>query len=303
MVLDSAVLPMSIKQCLVTGLTTQAHLHCLWPHQPHPETMDNSWTLPKEGEFLVSKEALYVTDHVEVHLNVLNSYHDHRLTGQPSTGKTVRDIRRHLYWPRLVQVATYYVWSCSTCLQSKPVHYKPFSPLQCLPVAIRPWDSISLVFSLLPLAELAYNNTQHSAASVTLFFAIKEFHLKLEVFQESAPLESAHEMATDMKDLHQYLHDHQHLGPFPIMEVVASCATRLRLPLALHSIPSRSDDLPPPLEVNNSVEYGVHHIMDSRIDCRRKGLSILYLIECSGYNDMAGATHRDQKRMSGMPPT
>ena len=60
---------------------------------------------------------------------------------------------------------------------------------------------------LLPLAQFAYNNTQHLATSVTLFFANKEFHLKLEVSLESVPSESAHEMATDMKDLHQYLHD------------------------------------------------------------------------------------------------
>ena len=60
---------------------------------------------------------------------------------------------------------------------------------------------------LLPLAEFAYNNTQHSATNVTPFFANKGFHPKLEVSLESVLLESAHEMATDMKDLHQYLHD------------------------------------------------------------------------------------------------
>ena len=53
---------------------------------------DGSQTLPKDGEFLVSKEVLYVADHAEVHLNVPNSYHDHHLSGQPSAGKTVRDI-------------------------------------------------------------------------------------------------------------------------------------------------------------------------------------------------------------------
>ena len=60
---------------------------------------------------------------------------------------------------------------------------------------------------LLPLAEFAYNNTQHSATSVTLFFTNKGFHPKSEVSLESVLSESAHEMATDMKDLHQYLRD------------------------------------------------------------------------------------------------
>ena len=60
---------------------------------------------------------------------------------------------------------------------------------------------------LLPLAEFAYNNTQHSATSVTPFFANKGFHPRLEVSLNSVPSESAHEMALDLKELHQYLRE------------------------------------------------------------------------------------------------
>ena len=195
---------------------------------------------------------------------------------------------------------------------------------------------------LLPLVEFVYNNTQHSATSVTPFFTNKGFHLKLEVSLESVPSESAHEMATDMRDLHQYLRnqlqltikqyechlenrclpipgfkagdsvwldarniktkhpskklDHRHLGPFPIIEMVSTHAAQLGLPLALKcihlvfhvsllqptdpsSIPNHSDDPPPPLEVDNSMEYKVYRILDSKINCRHKGSSLLYLIE------------------------
>jgi len=55
---------------------------------------------------------------------------------------------------------------------------------------------------LLPLAEFAYNNTQHSATSVTPFFANKAFHLKLKVSLEPVLSESTHEMAADLKELH-----------------------------------------------------------------------------------------------------
>jgi len=55
--------------------------------------------------------------------------------------------------------------------------------------------------NLLPLAKFAYNNTSHSVTMVTPFFANKGFHPKLKV------LEAAHQVATDLKDLHQYLHD------------------------------------------------------------------------------------------------
>ena len=58
---------------------------------------------------------------------------------------------------------------------------------------------------LLPLAEFAYNNTQHSATTVTPFFTNKGFHPRLEVSLDSVPSKSAHEMALDLKELHQYL--------------------------------------------------------------------------------------------------
>src|SRR5882724_7626318 len=60
---------------------------------------------------------------------------------------------------------------------------------------------------LLPLAEFAYNNTSQSETTVTPFFANKGFHPKLEVSLESVVSDSAHQVATDLKELHQYLHD------------------------------------------------------------------------------------------------
>ena len=59
--------------------------------------------------------------------------------------------------------------------------------------------------NLLPLAGFAYNNTSHSVTMVTLSFANKGFHPKLEVSLESVVLEAAHQVATDLKELHQYL--------------------------------------------------------------------------------------------------
>ena len=189
--------------------------------------------------------------------------------------------------------------------------------------------------------------------SVTPFFANKGFHLKLKVSLESVLSESAHEMATDMKDLHQCLCDqlqltikqykchsadwrlpipgfkagdsvwldarniktkcpskklnHRHLGPFPIVEMVSSHAAHLGLPLALQcihpvfhisllqptdpsSILNWSDNPPPPLEVDDSMEYKVYCILDSKIDRRQKGSGLLYLVEWSGFDNTADAT-------------
>ena len=61
--------------------------------------------------------------------------------------------------------------------------------------------------NLLPLAEFAYNNTSHLATMVTPFFANKGFHPKLEVSIEPVVSEAAHQVATDLKELHLYLCD------------------------------------------------------------------------------------------------
>src|SRR5882724_7170688 len=61
--------------------------------------------------------------------------------------------------------------------------------------------------NLLPLAEFMYNNTSHSATMVTSFFVNKGFHPKLEVSLKPVVLEAAHQLATDLKELHLYLRD------------------------------------------------------------------------------------------------
>jgi len=207
--------------------------------------------------------------------------------------------------------------------------------------------------NLLPLAEFAYNNTSHSATMVTPFFANKGFHPKLEVSLEPVVSEAAHQVATDIKELHLYLRDqiscalkqyevhsaarrlpippfkvgdtvwldarnirttrpskkldHRFLGPFPIVEKVSSHAFRLGLSLALSrihpvfhvsllqstsssEIPNRAIDPPPPIELGDSDEWEVHRILDSRVDRRRKGSGLLYLVEWRGFDNTPDAT-------------
>ena len=89
--------------------------------------------------------------------------------------------------------------------------------------------------------------------------------------------------------------------------MVSTHTARLGLPLALKcihpvfhvsllqptdpsSIPNRLDDLLPPLEIDDSTEYEVYRILDSKIDHRRKGSGLLYLVEWSGFDNTADAT-------------
>jgi len=207
--------------------------------------------------------------------------------------------------------------------------------------------------NFLPLAEFAYNNTSHSATMVTPFFANKGFHPKLEVSLASVVSDAAHSVASDLKELHQYLCDqiahalkqyqvhsaprrlpippfqvgdtvwldsrnikttrpskkldHRFLGPFPIVEKVSSHAFRLGLSLALSRIhpvfhvsllqptsssviPARVVDPPLPIELDDSDEWEVNRILDSKLDRRRKGPGLLYLVEWKGFDNTPDAT-------------
>src|SRR5467141_3904255 len=87
--------------------------------------------------------------------------------------------------------------------------------------------------------------------------------------------------------------DHRFLGPFVIVERVSSHAFRLGLSLALShihpvfhvsllkptsssDIPNRVVDPPPPIKLDNSEEWEVNLILDSKVDQCRKGLGLLY---------------------------
>jgi len=153
-VLDSASLLISIKQGLGTDPFAQAQLRRLWSPVESTTLTANPWSLSKDGEFLLFKGALYVLDHQDVCLDVLRSHHDHRLACHPGISKTISGIRRQFYWPRLVRFVTDYIHSCTTCHRAKSIHHKPFGPYRFLPIADRPWDSISMDFiEGLPLSD------------------------------------------------------------------------------------------------------------------------------------------------------
>ena len=90
-VLDLASLLISIKHGLVTNPFAQAHLARLWSYNP-PILSGDAWSLSQDSEFLLYKRAVYVPNHQDVRLDVLRSYHDHRLAGHPCIGKTVTNI-------------------------------------------------------------------------------------------------------------------------------------------------------------------------------------------------------------------
>jgi len=141
-ILDSAALLTSIK----SGLKTDPFAQKILSRLKNGDLSDVRWSTTEDGDLLLHQGKVYVPDHKDVRLDVLRSTHDHRLAGHPGIANTIRNIRRHYYWPRFEAFVIDYVKSCSECRRAKSIRHKPFGPLRFLPVAERPWDSLSMDF-------------------------------------------------------------------------------------------------------------------------------------------------------------
>ena len=88
-------------------------------------------------------------------------------------------------------------------------------------------------------------------------------------------------------------------GPYEIIAQPGTASFTLRLPEAMRtvhpvfhvsmfepeipsSIPNRTNDPPPPVEIDGELEYEIAEILDSKID-RRRRCKILYLVRWTGY--------------------
>jgi len=136
-ILDSASLLVSIRHGLQTDPIARSHLTRLQVGPDSTTTVPataspDPWSLSRDGDFLRYKGLLYVPNNQEVQLDILRSHHDHRLAGHPGITKTLKNIRRQFYWPRMVAFVTDYIHLCTVCSRSKSLHHKPYGPYRFL---------------------------------------------------------------------------------------------------------------------------------------------------------------------------
>ena len=101
--------------------------------------------LDESGQLLVGGR-VFVPDYEDLRLRITQAHHDHELVGHPGTRRTIKRIRERYWWPALDQYVQNYVRSCEACARTKAMRHKPYGPLRFLPVAERPWSSISMDF-------------------------------------------------------------------------------------------------------------------------------------------------------------
>jgi hypothetical protein len=110
---------------------------------------DNSkylcWSVDSVG-FIWINQQIIVSESRDLWLCILQSFHDHSVSGHFSVNKTLSVIRREYTWPNIREFVADYVKSCTTCARSKAKRHKPYGLLRQLPIPLHPWESISMDF-------------------------------------------------------------------------------------------------------------------------------------------------------------
>ena len=106
---------------------------------------DPKWTVASDG-LLCYSDQIYVPDHGNLRLHVLQYSHDHPLADHFSQTKTLHTVCMQYAWPGLPVFVKDYCKLCTTCSCAKPMCHRLYGLLTQLLVAEKPWNLISLDF-------------------------------------------------------------------------------------------------------------------------------------------------------------
>jgi hypothetical protein len=108
-----------------------------------------------EGGLLYTKgRRLYVPKWGNLRRNLIKECHDTKWAGHPGQRRTRALLESAYYWPRMRDDVEAFVKTCLVCQQDKVEQQPPGGLLEPLPIAERPWDSVTMDFiSALPKSE------------------------------------------------------------------------------------------------------------------------------------------------------
>lgn len=138
LILDFSILTSLIKEGTAHDEEAQRRMALIAPDDPRA-------ALDESGQLLVGGK-VFVPDYENLRLKITQAFHDHHLAGHPGIRRTTRRIRERYWWPKLGEYVENFVKSCEVCARTKAMRHKPYGPLRFLPVAERPWSSISMDF-------------------------------------------------------------------------------------------------------------------------------------------------------------
>ncbi|KAG9450049.1 hypothetical protein H6P81_010014 [Aristolochia fimbriata] len=124
-------------------------------HDPDVLKLTKAVSLGETKRFWMENDLLctrggrvYVPRHGGLRKDIMKECHDTLWAGHPGQKRTIALVSEKFYWPGLAMDVEVYVRTCLVCQQDKAERRRPGGLLQPLPIAERPWDSVSMDFIL-----------------------------------------------------------------------------------------------------------------------------------------------------------
>ncbi|MBW0488568.1 hypothetical protein O181_028283 [Austropuccinia psidii MF-1] len=86
----------------------------------------SDYTVDPQAKLLFLKDRVVIPRNHELQLDILQKHHDSPLAGHPGQEKTLKLIKRDIYWDGMNQIIKDYVSSCQKCSRNKNIHHKKF---------------------------------------------------------------------------------------------------------------------------------------------------------------------------------
>jgi hypothetical protein len=110
------------------------------------------------GLLYYKRDRLYVPNDEALRTKLLSECHDAPTSGHLGKDKTIDQVKRRFYWPRMDDEIEKYVTSCDACQRNKPSHQSKPGLLRPLPIPDRPWQQVSLdLITQLPRSRLGHD--------------------------------------------------------------------------------------------------------------------------------------------------
>lgn len=116
------------------------------PHAAPTEVQNKMKDYAYEDNVLYRLGKIYVPNDDEIKREILQLYHDSRITGHMGQAKMLELVSRGYYWPSMKAYVNRYVDGCDRCQRTKNRHSQTHGLLKPLPVPEGPWQSISYNF-------------------------------------------------------------------------------------------------------------------------------------------------------------
>jgi len=122
-----------------------AYRAALSAKQPKNATASSPQLRVRQGlVYLGDSDRLYIPADAALRTRLLHECHDVPTAGHLGKDKTLEQVKRRFYWPRMDADVLQYVRTCDACQRNKPSQQATPGLLQPLPIPDHPWQQVTM---------------------------------------------------------------------------------------------------------------------------------------------------------------